>query len=121
MCPIKFCIPPALLIASLSAMGQDAPLSGEEIRAAWVGKTVIGQSAAGQAISLRLESDGKASVTAGTLQDVGVWRVVDRGYCATWKVIRNGQERCFTVKRVGAKWIVSNPDGSLNSSVDSAK
>jgi hypothetical protein len=63
---------------------------------------------------MRMEADGKASLTAGNTSDNGTWRISENGYCTTWKTIRAGQERCFTVVRSGNAFEVMNPDGSLS-------
>ena len=86
----------------------------------WPMKTVValigGGPSAGKTIELKLNVDGSAEL-GGSLSDTGTWRLSDKGYCATWKKIRAGQERCFTVVRKGSDMQVFNPDASLNSTV----
>ena len=65
---------------------------------------------------MHLKSDNSAEIV-GAIVDTGTWRLSDSGYCATWKKIRAGQERCFTVIRKGAEQHVFNPDGSLSTIV----
>ena len=105
---------------SPSLQAQDAVMTPQEIQSAWVGKTVValigGGPSAGKVIELQLKADGVAEL-GGSLSDAGTWRLSDKGYCATWKKIRAGQERCFTVNRKGSDTQVLNPDGSLNSTV----
>jgi hypothetical protein len=105
---------------SPSVRAQDAVMTPQEIQSAWTGKTVValigGGPSAGKVIELQLKADGVAEL-GGALSDAGTWRLSDKGYCATWKKIRAGQERCFTVVRKGADIQVFNPDGSLNSTV----
>ena len=99
---------------------QDAVMTPQEIQSAWVGKTVVSVldvgPNAGKAVVLQLKADGVAEL-GGALTDTGTWRLSDKGYCATWKKIRSGQERCFTVVRKGSVTQVIQPDGALNSTV----
>lgn len=100
--------------ASMFARAQDGPVPGKEIQDTWVGKDLMGTTATGARVRLRLEADGKASVSAGNTTNTGTWRISDNGYCTTWNTIRSGTERCFSVVRVGAGFKVLNPDGSLS-------
>lgn len=106
-----------MLVLMSPVAAQESLMTAKEIQDAWVGKTVLGTTANGAPVALKLHSDGTASVTAGKLSDSGTWRLSENGYCATWKVIRAGTERCFTVRKDGAKLLVMNPDGSLNSTI----
>ncbi len=116
-----------LLTMSLTAAvvtpvaAQESLMTAKEIQDAWVGKTVTGTTATGASVVLMLQNDGTASVTAGKIVDSGTWRLSENGYCATWKIIRAGTERCFTVRKDGSKLVVINPDGSLNSTVSEVK
>jgi hypothetical protein len=110
----------SVLLAWLPARAQDGPVSPQEIQANRVGKTAVGVvgsgPAAGKPVDFTMNADGSASVS-GAAVDSGTWRLSEQGYCATWKRIRNGQERCFTVVRKGTEFLVVNPDGSLNTTV----
>ena len=103
------------------AVAQDGPVSGKEIQETWVGKELVGTTSRGARTYLRLEADGRASVTAGSTNDSGTWRIGEQGYCTTWSTIRAGQERCFTVTRSGTTFEVTNPDGSLSGYLHSIK
>ena len=107
-------------LAAVNALSQDAPMAPQEIQATWVGKTVVASISSGpisgKIIELVLRADGTAEVS-GAIADSGVWRISSAGYCATWKKIRAGQERCFTVVRKGNEQHVINPDGTTNSVV----
>jgi hypothetical protein len=96
------------------AYAQEQLVTPKEIQDTWVSKTLVGKTASGEAVTLRLQPDGTASVSAGSTNDTGAWRLSEQGYCTTWKNLRSGQERCFTVRRVGATMKVFNPDGSMN-------
>lgn len=111
----------AVTALSGAALAQDATVSPKEIQDTWVGKELLGTTASGAKAAMRLEADGKASVTAGNTADTGTWRLSEKGYCTTWKTIRAGQERCFTVNRAGSVLRVLNPDGSLSGEFTSIK
>ena len=96
------------------AYGQGQSVTPKEIQDAWVGKSLIGKTAGGAPATLKLQPDGTASVSAGSTNDTGTWRLSEQGYCTTWKNIRSGQERCFTVTRAGTTMKVFNPDGSAS-------
>lgn len=102
-------------------LAQDGPVSAKEIQETWVGKELTGTIASGAKVTMRLEPDGMASVSAGNTSDTGTWRLSDSGYCTTWKTIRAGQERCFTVVRAGEAFKVMNPDGSLSGHFNAIK
>jgi hypothetical protein len=106
----------ALVFACLttSASAQEQSVTPTEIQETWVGKTPVGTTASGTPATIKLLSDGSASVSAGSTGDTGTWRVSNQGYCTTWRTIRAGQERCFTVKRSGTKMTVLNSDGSVS-------
>ncbi len=110
----------ATLMTVVSASAQDGPVSPQDIQASWVGKTMVGTvgsgPAAGKPLEFTMSADGTTAVN-GVAVDTGTWRLSEQGYCATWKKIRGGQERCFTVIRKGAEYQVFNPDGSLNTTV----
>jgi len=110
----------SLLTLSMPSTAQDGQLSASDIQTGWIGKTVQGTIASGPAAGKPLEfimnADGTATVS-GAATDTGTWRLSDKGYCATWKKIRNGQERCFTVLRKGSEHHVINPDGTTSTVV----
>lgn len=111
----------AVSIYSVLCFAQNGPVSGKEIQETWVGKDLTGTTASGAKVSMRLDQDGTATLSAGNTDDSGTWRPFDTGYCTTWKTIRAGQERCFTVTRDGAVFKVANPDGSPSGQFTSNK
>jgi len=117
----------ALVVVAVSTLhpavshAQDGPVSGKEVQETWVGKDLVGTTASGSRVLMRLEQDGKATLSAGNTNDSGTWRPYDTGYCTTWKTIRAGQERCFTVTRAAAVFKVANPDGSPSGQFTSIK
>jgi hypothetical protein len=119
-CLIAVLVVSSALTFSWSVRAQDSLVSPQEIQANWVGKTVVGLlgtgSAAGKTVDLQLKADGTSELS-GAFLDAGTWRLSEQGYCNTWKKIRAGQERCFTVAKRGASVVIINPDGSINSTV----
>src|SRR4029079_354986 len=80
----------ALLSTLLApAFAQEQVVSPREIQDAWVGKTLVGKTPGGAAVTLKLQSDGTASVSAGSTHDSGTWRPSEEGYCTTWRNIRS--------------------------------
>lgn len=69
---------------------------------------------------MKMKLDGSIAID-GAIADTGTWRLSDNGYCATWKKIRSGQERCFVVVQKGAEQHVFNPDGTLNTVVSQVR
>jgi len=110
----------SVLAVTPAAWAQDMALSPQDIQSTWVEKTVTGTiqggPLAGKTIEMQLKADGSVAIN-GAIADTGTWRLSDNGYCATWKKIRAGQERCFTVVRKGVEQHVMNPDGTLNTVV----
>lgn len=108
-----------LSLHALHAQAQNA-LTPQEIQSTWVGKTltaIIGSGPmTGKELVFRMQADG-TSTLQGALQDTGAWRLSDNGYCNSWKKIRSGAERCFTVIRKDREFLILNPDGSLNTTV----
>ena len=106
---------------SMSVLAQNVLLTPKDIQATWVGKTMVGAVGSGPVIGKRIEftmnPDGTALVS-GAAVDTGTWRLSEQGYCATWKKIRGGQERCFTVIRKGSELEVINPDGTLSTTIN---
>jgi hypothetical protein len=111
---LMFAITPLLATASIPAHAQELPVTPKEIQDNWVGKNLVGTTANGTPATVKLQSDGAASLAAGSTYDTGTWRLSEQGYCTTWNRIRAGQERCFTVRRIGTTMSVFNPDGSLS-------
>jgi hypothetical protein len=107
------------LLACVAGTGlaQEAPVTAKEIEDTWVGRTLIGTTARGAPATLKLMPGGTAAVSAGSTTDIGTWRLSDGGYCTTWRTIRAGQERCFTVRRAGTKITVQNPDGTQSGTI----
>lgn len=105
--------------AALSAVAQtdEVLLTPEQIRAEWVGKKIFGRASGGQTVELQLNADGAATVAVNMGRDTGTWRTNETGYCTTWKNIRAGEERCFTVANRRGTLYILNPDRSVGTEV----
>lgn len=101
-----------LAAAPIVAFGQT--FGPKDIQEAWVGKTLTGATGAGRSFLMKFSPDGTIEISGDAANDTGTWRLTDSGYCATWKKIRAGAERCFTtVRQTNGEFKVSNPDGSV--------
>ena len=107
----------ALLNLSAPVQAQDQVVSGEQLKTMWVGKKVFARSAKGGLIDLYLKADGTSQVAVGRMVDSGTWSPTETGYCARWKKIRAGEERCFTVVNRDGKLLVLELDGSLSTEI----
>jgi hypothetical protein len=87
----------------------------KEVQDQWVGKTLSGTTGNGRSFTLKFNADGTIEISGEAATDTGTWRLSDTGYCATWKKIRAGAERCFTMVPYGNGEVrVNNPDGSVS-------
>ena len=107
----------ATAFMALPAWAQDQAMTGDQVKAALVGKKVFGRSASGGLVDFYMRADGTSEVAVCNLKDTGVWRITDNGYCNTWKTIRSGREGCFTVVRRGDKMLILNTDGSVGTEI----
>ena len=79
---------------------------------------VFSRTANGALADFWMRDGGTADVAVGNnFTDKGTWWLSDRGYCTKWQKIRDGEERCFTVRNRLGQVQVFNPDGSLNSTI----
>ncbi|HSH91778.1 MAG TPA: hypothetical protein VK996_17470, partial [Ramlibacter sp.] len=99
------------------ASAQDTLMTPDEIKTQWIGKKLFARSGTAGLIDFTMRADGSADVSGNNLADTGTWRLSSDGYCATWKKIRAGQERCFTVVKKGAVATVLNPDKSVSAEI----
>ncbi len=68
-------------------------------------------------MELWFKADGAIEIAGNNFSDSGTWRLNETGYCAKWQRIRNGEERCFTVRTALGQTVVYNPDGSPSGTV----
>ena len=86
---------------TMPALAQEQSVTPNEIQETWAGKTLVGTTAGGAPASIKLLSDGSASVSAGSTGDTGTWRLSDQGYCTTWRIIRAGQKTLLHSEALG--------------------
>jgi len=107
----------ALALCCATAQAQAPLVSNQELQEKWLDKILSVVLANGNKAKLIFRT-GWALEISGSVTDVGKWRWNEpAGYCASWKTIRAGQERCFTVQRKGNDYLVLNPDGSHSATV----
>lgn len=95
----------ALLIASALAIGEAkaGDLSSSELQNELIGRSISWWEASGwRGGSLLLAPDGTAEITIeNTAQhgDKGRWVLRNGELCTTWREIRDGGEKCYSVRR----------------------
>jgi hypothetical protein len=106
------------LLAGAAALAQDAvPVGPEEVKRALVGRTWDVELPDGSSAVEEFRADGTVEINGG-LNDVGTWRLWERGYCTTWRRMRNGAERCFTLDRTPeGHYRIYKPDGDISMTI----
>lgn len=112
--PLSTALFSALMVAGAHGQGQATLMAPQDIGAQWVGKKIVVSDPKGNPLEFQIRSDGSAEVAGNNWSDKGTWRLSADGYCATWKRIRAGQERCFTVQLAGTTVTILNPDQSVS-------
>ena len=70
----------ASMLMAPVAFAQDQAMTGEQVKAAMVGKKVFGRSTSGGLVDFYMRADGTSEVAVGNMTDTGVWRtVMDQG------------------------------------------
>ncbi len=106
-----------LLGAGAVAAEEAVSVSPEEIQRDLVGKVWNVELPNGKAAVEDFKADGKVTITGG-LSDRGYWRLWEQGYCTQWFRMRNGAERCFTVKKTAdGKYEIYKPDGEISMTI----
>ena len=117
----------SLLVAAIAATGlltgghlaaQEAVSVGPDVvQRELVGKVWNVELPNGKAAVEDFKADGKVTITGG-LNDRGYWRLWEQGYCTQWFRMRNGAERCFTVKKTAdGKYLIYKPDGEISMTI----
>lgn len=113
----------SLLVGAGSAYAEEALMTPDEIKAAWAGKKLLLEVPTNRAWSgyvhadLYMKTDGSVELQGSGWGHTGKWRLSSEGYCTTYKTLRNGDERCFTVVKNGSTASIVNPDKSIASRV----
>jgi hypothetical protein len=110
------------MLASGSVLAQETvPVGPDEVQRELVGKVWDVELPNGKAAVENFKADGTVTITGG-LNDRGYWRLWEQGYCTTWFRMRNGAERCFTVRKTAdGKYEVYKPDGDISITILNTK
>jgi hypothetical protein len=106
------------VVAAGPLLAQDAVSIGpDEVKSELVGKVWNVELPNGKAAVENFKADGTVTITGG-LSDRGYWRLWEQGYCTTWFRMRNGAERCFTLKKTAdGKYMIYKPDGEISMTI----
>lgn len=115
VCELVTVVAMSCVVTSVAA--QEVLIAPDEIQKTWVDKKIFSRSPTGGLVDFYLRSDSSAEVSGNGWSDTGTWRLSDNGYCAKWKRIRAGEERCFTVVKNGSTVTVLNPDKSVSAEI----
>lgn len=108
----------AFVLTAAGAAAQDAvPVGPDEVKKELVGKTWRVELPDGQAAVEEFRADGTVEINGG-LNDVGTWRLWEKGYCTQWRRMRNGAERCFTLDRTrDGHYRIYKPNGEISMTI----
>ena len=88
--------------SEFKATGDRKPMTGAEIREAFVGNSLNGTAKDGSTFYTYYPDQetlrGIWTKGAALDRDSGSWSVTEDGvYCSTWKVLRDGAEKCWRI------------------------
>jgi hypothetical protein len=113
----------AVLAANLGVAGyasaEEAPVmvGPDEVERELVGKTWIVELPDGSPAIEHFNADGTVSIIGG-LMDEGRWRLWAQGYCTTWRRMRGGAERCFTLEKTAdGQYRIYKPNGEISMTI----
>ena len=100
-----------------------SPLTQTELEALYSGTpTVHGKTPNGGSGTATYTSDGVARFDFGKGVNTGSWRIEGGKFCVQYPNLRNGEDRCYTVYKIGDDQYQNfNPDGSLLSTFSFVK
>lgn len=112
------------LAAALSApacWAQDGLLTPQEIQQTLVGKKFRATLVpSGVVTQFEMRANGTVQTFWPGGNDSGTWRLDDKGYCTTWRKMRDGKEGCFTIRRQGDMLEFLNAEGVVSSTINLA-
>ena len=82
----------------------DAAMSRAEIEKKFIGKSLKFRTKAGLTGRVKHSRNGKSRLSNTNFsvkRDAGSWRFKGSRHCVSWKVIRKGKEKCFTISDTG--------------------
>ena len=108
-----------LLAMAPSAQAQQkiGALGPDDVTKELAGKTWVVKLPDGSPATEWFNTDGTVRI-AGGLMDEGDWRLWEKGYCTTWRRMRFGVERCFTLKRMPDRRVeIYKPSGKVSMTI----
>ena len=114
---VAFVVATGLLGSGSLAAQESVSVGPDEVQRELVGKVWNVELPNGRAAVENFKPDGTVTITGG-LNDRGYWRLWEQGYCTTWFKMRNGAERCFTVRKTAdGKYEIYKPDGEISMTI----
>jgi hypothetical protein len=105
------------LAAYASAQQGAVTVGPDEVERELVGKTWIVELPDGSPAIEHFNADGTVSIIGG-LMDEGRWRLWEQGYCTTWRRMRGGAERCFTLEKTAdGQYRIYKPNGEISMTI----
>ncbi len=103
--------------AYAAAQQAATPVGPDEVERELVGKTWIVELPDGAPAIEHFNADGTVSIIGGLI-DEGRWRLWEQGYCTTWRRMRGGAERCFTLdKTADGRYRIYKPNGEISMTI----
>ena len=102
MKPIKTLTLAAFSICVLQSPAHAEILTAEQVRAVMIGKSVswVTPDSEWKGVS-RYKKNGTATINVTApekFKDRGTWKIVGNEFCSKWKKLRDGAERCSTLR-----------------------
>lgn len=104
-------------LAACVAPEPGTPVGPEEVQRELVGKVWLVELPDGHRATEWVNADGTVVIRGG-LNDSGQWRLWEQGYCTSWRRMRQGAERCFTLDRTAdGRYRIYKPDGAVSMTI----
>jgi hypothetical protein len=99
------------------AQQKSRVLGPDDVTKELAGKTWVVELSDGSPATEWFNKDGTVRITGGR-EDEGHWRLWEKGYCTTWRQMRSGAERCFTLQRMPDGRIeIYKPNGTVSMTI----
>lgn len=97
----------ALAVCFLQSPAIAETLNAEQVRSLMINKHVTWSTPDGEWTgSSRYKSNGKSSISVTKpekFSDRGTWKINGNVFCSKWKKLRDGKERCSTIRTTKTK------------------
>lgn len=80
------------------------PMTAEQLSNEYIGKSLSFKAPGGSSGKVRFRKNGTVKLwntNFSVKEDSGTWRFKGNQLCNSWKKIRDGKERCFSITKVG--------------------